>query len=111
MFLGTLPNIKDISGAYRYLTVFIVSGKRIDKTHIQCQFSAVVGYAKHIVDVWVNAACTDGFGSLCQSLNHFLLYFRGFYDLCVEICLGNRQMEHICGLNISHHFEGGHQLR
>ena len=52
------PDAVNIAGADSYLAVRVIRGKGLDEPHIQSQLSAVIGDAKHIVHMGIDAAAT-----------------------------------------------------
>ena len=99
---GFLPNVIDILGTGRCLTVLIVRQHGIHEPLIQRQLPTIAGNLKHIIlgsihHLIPHLICADR-----QLLDHSPLQLRWLQLLHMVIGLWNRQFQHLCGLNIRH---------
>ena len=110
LFRRPLPNIHDIAHAVVDLAFFKVRQVGIQQSLIQCGFSPVVRYQKHIIlirryHVRMNFCC-----SVRKGLNHLFLNLAGRLFLNMKICHRNGEIQHIRRLYIGNFFEHRHEF-
>ena len=109
--LSFLPNAVNVIYAHIDFACRLIGKIRIDDTLVKAELTTVRGNAKHIVYGRVNLTRMDGGCSLGKLLHHRLLDFCRLRHLIVIDGSRGREIELICGFNISRFFEQVHQLR
>ena len=105
------PNVIDRICTGSSLTGFAVAQHGTHKPLIQCQLSAIVGNQQHIVNGGIHHLIADFLCPFRQGGNHFLLLFRRFQNNIMGDGRWDRQLQHICSLDVCHFLEHGHQFR
>ena len=111
--LCSFPNGKDPLHAGIRLAVGVIGQKWIHQALIQRQLAAIVRDAQHVVLIRGNQAIAHRLGPLTQRRHHLPLQLTGrqlHNRRLTARDFGDRQLQHIGGLNVGTLFEHIHKL-
>ena len=111
--LCLFPNGKDPLHAGIRLAVGVIGQKRIHQPLVQRQLAAIIRDAQHVVLIWGNQAVAHRLSPLTQRRHHLPLQLAGRQLHNRRLAardLGDRQLQHIGGLNVGTLLEHVHKL-
>ena len=110
LFLGPLPDLVDVLRAGGNLAVVVIRQPGVHEALVQGELASVVGDQQHVVLVGGDHLVPYLLGTLREAFHHLLLGLRGLEHHMAVVGFGNRELQHVGGLDIRGLLEHGHEL-
>ena len=104
------PDAQHVADTGVHLAARVIRQHRVHEALVEADFPAIIGHTKHIVLGRVHLPSVDFARPFRKRLHHLFLYLGGLDEHGFKLCLGNREMELVAGLDVGHFLEYGHKF-
>ena len=109
--ISLFPDPENIIYAGIQFAPGIIREQRVHQPLVKADFPSIGSDLQHVIDRWIDAAVVYLSRTFRQRCHHFFLDFGRLHHHRFKVCLRNRKIQLVAGLDIRHFLEHGHQLR